>query len=191
MLADRDDNRARFEAAALPLMGALHRTAFRLTRSRDDAADVVQETFLRAYRTFSNFVPGTNCKAWLFTIMYSVFVNRYRKAKREPMPVSLEEVEERFHRGVAAEWERGPGAGDVGAEWPRTEVGNALDRLPESFRSAVVLVDLEELSYEDAATVLNCPVGTLRSRLFRGRNLLFLELQDYGRKMGYLRVRQT
>jgi len=191
MPLDRDDIRARFEAAALPLMGALHRTAFRLTRSRDDAADVVQETFLRAYRTFSNFAPGTNCKAWLFTIMYSVFVNRYRKAKREPIPVSLEEVEERFHLGVTAVWDSDQVAWDVGAEWPRTEVGNALDRLPESFRSAVVLVDLEELSYEEAAAVLNCPVGTLRSRLFRGRKLLFLELQDYGRKMGYLRARQT
>jgi len=191
MPLNRDDNRTRFEAAALPLIGTLHRTAFRLTRSREDAADVVQETFLRAYRTFSNFAPGTNCKAWLFTIMYSVFVNRYRKAKREPIPVSLEEVEERFHLGVTAAWDSDQDAWDVGAEWPRTEVGNALDRLPESFRSAVVLVDLEELSYEEAAAVLSCPVGTLRSRLFRGRKLLFLELQDYGRKMGYLRARQT
>src|SRR5229473_4788028 len=123
MPLDRDDNRTRFEAAALPLIGTLHRTAFRLTRSREDAADVVQETFLRAYRTFSNFAPGTNCKAWLFTIMYSVFVNRYRKAKREPMLVSLEEVEERFHRGVTAEWGPDPDAGDVGAAWPRTEAG--------------------------------------------------------------------
>jgi RNA polymerase sigma-70 factor (ECF subfamily) len=123
--------------------------------------------------------------------MYSVFVNWYRRAKREPVPVSLEEVEGRFHLGVAAEWEPDPHAGDVCAEWPRTEVGHALDRLPESFRSAVVLVDLEELSYEEAAAVLSCPVGTLRSRLFRGRKLLFLELPDYGRKMGYLRVRQT
>jgi RNA polymerase sigma-70 factor (ECF subfamily) len=191
MPLDRDDSRARFEAAALPLMGALHRTAFRLTRSREDAADVVQETFLRAYRTFSNFAPGTNSKAWLFTIMYSVFVNRYRKAKREPLPVSLEEVEERFQRSMTAEWVSDPHAWDVRGEWPRTEAGRALDRLPESFRSAVVLVDLEELSYEEAAAVLSCPVGTLRSRLFRGRKLLFLELQDYGRKMGYLRVRET
>ena len=188
-----DHNRARFEVTALPLMGPLYRTALRLTHSSENAADVVQETFLRAYRTFCNFAEGTNSKAWLFTIMYSVFVNRYRKAQRAPVLVSFEEVEERFHRSLdAADWEPGPsGGGDAGGGWPKTEVGRALESLPESFRSAVVLVDLEELSYEEAAAVLSCPVGTLRSRLFRGRKLLFLELQDYGRKMGYLRQQQA
>jgi RNA polymerase sigma-70 factor (ECF subfamily) len=164
-------------------MRSIYNTALCLTRRPEDASDLVQETYLRAYRTFSNFTPGTNCKAWLFTIMYSVFVNKYRKEQREPESVSIEELEEKFHRSLAA------------AEWDpnliqeidvmATEVDQALKRLPESFRLAVLLVDVEEMSYEEAASILNCPIGTLRSRLFRARKLLFLELRPYAQRKGY------
>ena len=178
-----ENRRAQFEATALPFMRSIYNSALCLTRRPEDASDLVQETYLRAYRTFPNFTPGTNCKAWLFTIMYSVFVNRYRKEQREPESVSIEELEEKFHRSLAA------------AEWDpnliqemhvmANEVDQALKRLPESFRFAVLLVDVEEMSYEEAAAVLNCPIGTLRSRLFRARKLLFLELQPYARRKGY------
>ena len=168
------------------------RFAARLTRDRDTAADLVQEAFLRAYRTFSNFKPGTNAKAWLFQIVYSIFVNAYRKKQREPHIVSVDELAARFERSIEIpDWdayrqifhnpnlERGP-----------SEVGQALTRLPENFRLAVQLVDMEELSYEEAATVMGCPTGTLRSRLFRGRRHLALELEEYARSLGYLKGRE-
>lgn len=186
---DPEDKRARFEALALPLMGVLYNTALRLTRASEDAADLVQETFLRAYRTFENFRPGTNGKAWLFTILYSVFVNRWKRARREAGPIPPDELEERFQRFV----EVAPGADEEagkteawGERWP-PEVEAALRALPEAFRAAVLFVDVQELSYEEAAAVLRCPVGTLRSRLFRGRRLLFASLQEYARQAGYLR----
>ena len=97
-----ENKRAQFEATALPFMRSIYNTALCLTRRPEDASDLVQETYLRAYRTFPNFTPGTNCKAWLFTIVYSVFVNKYRKEQREPESVSIEELEEKFHRSLAA-----------------------------------------------------------------------------------------
>ena len=181
------DFRARFEADTLPLMPAVHRFASRLARRPEDAKDLVQEAYLRAYRTFGNFRPGTNTKAWLFTIVYSVFVNRWHKERKESANVSVEELEERFHRVLVDErpvppW--GEGAASSRA-WADPEVETALQRLPENFRSAVLLVDVEELSYEEAAAALGCPVGTLRSRLFRGRKALFGELLEYARRSGH------
>ena len=175
--------RAQFETTALPFMRSIYNTALSLTRRPEDASDLVQETYLRAYRTFSNFSPGTNCKAWLFTIMYSIFVNKYRKEQRQPESVSVEELEEKFHRSLAAaDWD--PYLVQDAGVLP-AEVTQALNKLPEGYRLAVLLVDVEEMSYEEAAAILNCPLGTLRSRLFRARKLLFLELQPYAQKKGY------
>ena len=180
---------AKFEAAALPFMDALYKQALHLTRNPEDAGDMVQETYLRAYRTFSSFKEGTNCKAWLFTILYSVFVNKYRKEQSEPDTISIDELEEKFHRTLAdRDWET-----DFAAltrselDWKGPEVNQALAELPEDFRSAVLLVDVEGFTYEEAAAALDCPVGTLRSRLFRARRMLFLQLHDYARKMGFIR----
>ena len=175
---------ARFESAALPFMDALYHKALVLTRRPEDAGDLVQETFLRALRNFSSFAEGTNCKAWLFTIQYSIFVNKYRKAQREPELLSIDEMDGGFHRAIEdASWEN-----DVaGLDWWEPEVDDALGKLPEGFRAAVLLVDVEELSYEEAATVLACPVGTLRSRLARARRMLFAELREYARTRGFFR----
>jgi len=180
---------ARFEAAALPFMGALYNKALHLTRRPEDAGDMVQETYLRAYRTFSSFKEGTNCKAWLFTILYSIFVNKYRKEQREPDTVSIEELEEKFHRILAdPDWETNFVALTRSEfDWQEPEVNHALAKLPEDFRSAVLLVDVEAFTYEEAAAALDCPVGTLRSRLFRARRILFLELHDYARRRGLIR----
>jgi RNA polymerase sigma-70 factor, ECF subfamily len=180
---------ADFEAVALPFMDALYGRAFNLTHSEADAGDLVQETYLRAYRAFAGFTPGTNCKAWLFTILYSIFVNQYRKGQRAPDTVSLEELEADFHRPLADEnWEADFNAlTNAELDWQGPEITAALGKLPENFRSAVLLVDVEELNYEEAAGVLDCPVGTLRSRLFRARKILFMELRDYARKTGFLR----
>jgi RNA polymerase sigma-70 factor (ECF subfamily) len=176
----RDDGgmRVSFEEVALPFMGLLFNTAVRLAGNRDAAADIVQETYLRAFRTYGSFEDGTNAKAWLFTILYSVFTNRYRKTRREPEMAPLEGVEE----SVAAE-----GADDELPWVSGPEAEEALSRLPESLRDTVLLVDMDELTYEEAASVLSCPVGTVRSRLFRARRLLYDDLRGYALKMGYLR----
>ena len=182
MRSEEESRRASFEAAALPFMDRVYRAALRLTRRPEDARDLLQETYLRAFRAFDSFIPGTNCKSWLLKILYSVFVNRYRKEKREPPHVPFEE---QFHRLLddpnSLERKlmeiRGPHS---------VEVSSALDSLPETFRAAVLLVDVEELSYEEAADALSCPLGTLRSRLFRGRRMLFVALSEYARRTGHL-----
>jgi RNA polymerase sigma-70 factor, ECF subfamily len=179
---------ARFEAAALPFMDALYNQALRLTRHSEDASDIVQETYLRAYRTFANFKEGTNCKAWLFTILYSIFVNKYRKSQREADTVSIEELEQTFHHTLAdADWERNFIATTSELDWQEPQLNHALAKLPEDFRSAVMLVDVQGFTYEEASAALECPVGTVRSRLFRARRMLFLELQDYARRTGLIR----
>jgi RNA polymerase sigma-70 factor (ECF subfamily) len=176
------DKRRAFEETAVPFLRVVHAAALRLTRDREDARDCVQETMLRAFRTFESFTPGTNCKAWLLKILYTVFVNRYHKARRDPPTV---ELEERLHHASAAtealpgSWER--------EEWSE-QVEEALGRLPETFRAAVLLVDVEELTYEETADALDCPVGTVRSRVARGRRMLYAALADHARQRGLLKV---
>jgi RNA polymerase sigma-70 factor (ECF subfamily) len=178
------DLRAEFEETALPLSGALYRTARRLTRDPADASDAVQETLLRAYRTFGRFDPGTNARAWLFTILYSILSNVWRRKQRAPEEVPLTVAEERFGRALHAD-------ADFEPEFIRLEsapeVESALGKLPEEYRAAVLLVDVEELSYEEAAEAMGCAVGTLRSRLHRARKLLFAELREYARRAHALR----
>jgi RNA polymerase sigma-70 factor (ECF subfamily) len=190
---DGGQKTARFEAAAVPFMDALYRKGFWLTQNHQDAADLVQETYLRAYRTFSSFRKGTNCKAWLFTILYSIFVNKYRKEQREPDTVSVDELEQTLHSELADKnWESNfTTLSGSELDWRGSEVNDALAKLPEDFRAAVLLVDVEGFTYDEAAAVLNCPAGTMRSRLFRARRMLFLELRGYAEKMGIIRRSQT
>ena len=182
------DRRARFEATALPLMPALHGAALRLARDPQLAADLVQDTCLRAYRAFDQFTPGTNCRAWLFTILYSVFNTGYRKAQRELTDMQMTAFETDYEN-----WLGGSGAlpaapaQDAAVDPMDPQVQRALDALPEAFRSAVMLVDIGELSYEEAATVMGCAVGTVRSRLSRARKVLFAALLTYARETGYAR----
>ncbi len=183
---DPDERRRQFETIAVPCMRALYNTALRLTADAHDAEDGVQETYLRAFRTFDNFTPGTNAKAWLFTILYSVVINRHRRARREEGPWPVEELEARYRLLVE------PPEGDLAEVEPSsvplsTEVEAALRAVPEVFRTAVILVDVQELSYEEAARTLGCPIGTVQSRLFRGRRLLFAALAEYARRAGFLR----
>jgi RNA polymerase sigma-70 factor (ECF subfamily) len=184
---DIETRRAEFEATALPYMGALYNTASRLTHGSDDAGDLVQETFLRAYRTFDNFTPGTNCRGWLLTIMYSVFINHYHKTRRQLPTVSIDELEGRFQEYLESSEDAGEAAATVDVRGLRMnpEVERALRQLPEDFRAPVLFIDVEGLSYDEAAEVLRCPVGTIRSRLYRGRRLLFAALQDYASAMGF------
>ena len=185
---NKSEAAARFEAMAMPFMNALYNKALYLTHRPEDAADLVQETYLRALRTFANFVEGTNGKAWLFTILYSIFINKYRKTQREPETISIDELHEVYHRELAnPAWDdEFTVLAGLEKEWQGPEIAQALGKLPEEFRAAVLLVDVEQLTYEEAAGVLNCPVGTLRSRLFRARRALFVELRDYARQMGFI-----
>lgn len=185
----RDDRRrAEFESLVTPLMGPLYRTALRLTREPDDASDVVQESCLRAFRTFDNFRSGTDAKAWMFTILYSVFINRWKKSRRTDS-VSIDVLEGAYAQ-LVVEPPQSSGESEWG-EMESPEVEAALESLPETFRSAVLMVDVNEFSYEEAAAVLGCPVGTLRSRLFRGRRLLFGAVRDYAKRTGYMRSRDA
>lgn len=186
MSAGRDDERARqFEAVALPLMQRLYNAALHLTGDADEAADLVQDTYLRAHRTFDNFRAGTNARAWLFTILYSVLINRRRKRRREVGPLPPDELEQRFQRYVEQPSHDAVGQAEAwGSHWPR-EIERALHGLPEMFRAAVLLVDVEELSYEEAAAALQCPVGTVQSRVHRARRMLHAALAEYARRAGY------
>ena len=183
--SDPDARRRQFEALTLPLMQRLYDTALRFTSDAEEAADGVQETYVRAFRTFDNFRPGTNARAWMFTILYSVLINRRKKSSREVLEPSVEELEARLR--VLEDVPETDWVGTVeawGTRWP-SEVAAALGELPEVFRAAVLLVDVEDLSYEEAATALDCPVGTVQSRVFRGRRLLFAALESYARRAGY------
>lgn len=182
--------RGQFEAAALPFMGSVYRAALYLTRRPEDAEDLAQDTYLRAYRSFEDFTPGTNCKAWLLTILHSIFVNKARKAQREPQGRTIEELEQHYHRSLQSPptepaflLAAGEGAAETGLD---QRLGEILRELPEAFRSVVLLVDVEELSYEETAAALECPVGTVRSRLFRARRLLAAALRAYAEDSGYL-----
>ena len=184
--SDRTDRRLEFERVALPLASSLRATARRLTRPEDAADDLVQETFLRAYRTFDSFVPGTNVRAWLFTILYSIHANASQRQHTSRGTVSMNVMEEQFERGLEFPDPDAHAAvlDNPRLAWDGSEAQRALAALPDPFRSAVVLVDLDELSYEEAAAVLGCPVGTLRSRLFRGRKVLAVALADWARRKG-------
>lgn len=150
----------RFETDALPHLRALYGTAYRMTRNAHDAEDLVQETFLRAYRGFHRFEPGTNIRAWLFTILHRVRTDAFRRAGRSPQTVEM-----------AGEGPAVPAPQEAlasGAE----DIERALAVLPEVFRMAVVLRDVEDLSYDEIAGVLDIPIGTVMSRIHRGRALL-------------------
>jgi RNA polymerase sigma-70 factor (ECF subfamily) len=192
---DSESKRAEFEAMALPFMDALYNTARRLTRSGDnaaEAADLVQETYLRAFRTFENFTPGTNGRGWLLTIMYSVFINQYYKARRQAPTISIDELEGQLQRYLESSDDTAAASAMVdvgGGARMNPEVDGAMRQLPDAFRLPVLLVDVDGLSYDEAAEVLQCPVGTIRSRLYRGRRLLFALLKDYAAATGFRSTR--
>jgi RNA polymerase sigma-70 factor (ECF subfamily) len=186
-VADDDARRADFKATALPHMDALYSTALYLSRNPEDAADLVQDTFLRAYRSWDQFQPGTNCKAWLMTILYNAFRNRYRAQRSAPVTVDLDDTPALLQRDPSIEQPSEDPADLIASQVLDGEVEEALEKLPPVFRDVVVLVDIQELSYEEAASVIGCPVGTVRSRLSRGRQFLYEALKEYAKQRGLLR----
>jgi RNA polymerase sigma-70 factor (ECF subfamily) len=179
---------ARFEAEALPLLPGLYSAAFRLTRNAADAEDLVQETFLRAYRGFHQFEPGTNLKAWLYRILTNTFINSYRKKQREPQTDSLDETEDWYLYSRMAERGTEPSAEtSVIESLPDEDVQEALSSLPEQFRIAVLLADVEGFSYKEIAEITEVPIGTVMSRLHRGRKALEKRLWDVVRERGLVK----
>jgi RNA polymerase sigma-70 factor (ECF subfamily) len=183
-----DDLQARFERDVLPLMRDLYGAALRLTRNPPDAEDLLQETYLRAYRGFASFEPGTNLRAWLYRILTNAFINIYRKRQREPQTVSEDELDEWYlydrlgGRGAEASAEA-----RVLESLPDQDVQEALQSLPEQFRLAVLLADVEGFSYKEIAEILDVPIGTVMSRLHRGRRALEKRLWEVVRERGLVR----
>jgi len=178
--------REEFERIAIPDLNYVYTAAFYLTRDQHEAEDLVQETYLRAYRFFYKFQPGTNCRAWLLSIQRHLFINRYRQKNREPEFVNWEKVDQDYQSIVFGR-EHGEKCNPEDlfcSKLMGPEVEGALKELPEEFRVAITLVDIEELSYDEAARAMDCPVGTVRSRLSRGRRLLQVALRDYAQEKG-------
>ena len=168
---------------------SLFATGLRMTRDPRDAEDLVQDTMLTAYRFFHRFEPGTNCKAWLFKILTNTFINKYRKKVREREVrdvIDQEEMPSLMSEDVAAA-SKDPEGTMIGALLP-DEVKRALEAVPHDYRLAVVLSDLEEFSYKEIADIMDCPVGTVMSRLHRGRRLLQKTLRDYAVREGIVKV---
>jgi RNA polymerase sigma-70 factor, ECF subfamily len=186
--ASKPSRRERFQTEALPHLDHLYTVAFHLARSRDDAADLVQETMLRALRFFDQYTSGTNCRAWLLTILYNVFRNRYRQSVTERVAATEEEFEDQVEEMALRS--DAPPSNPESAVLDRLmegEVQSALDGLPEDYRAVLLLVDIQELRYEEAATVLDIPIGTVRSRVSRARAMLKKALAGFARARGYTR----
>jgi RNA polymerase sigma-70 factor, ECF subfamily len=187
-------DQATFAEQAMEFMPSLYTAALRMTRNPADAEDLVQETYLKAYRGFGGFREGTNLKAWLYKILTNTFINTYRAKKRRPSESDIEDVEELYlyHRlggleAVAA----GRSAEDQVLEHvTEAEVKEALESLPEQFRIAVLLGDVEGFSYKEIAEILDIPIGTVMSRLHRGRKALQKRLYDFGHERGLVGERQ-
>ena len=177
--------RERFERDVLPLLPNLYGAALRLTRNPQDAEDLLQETYLRAFRGFGGFQEGTNLRAWMYRILTNTFINSYRKKQREPLTVPEDDIEDWYlydkigEAGVEASAET-----KVLEKIPDEDVQRALEELPEGFRMAVLLADVEGFSYKEIAEILGIPIGTVMSRLHRGRKALQKALWETVRERG-------
>ena len=173
-------------------MPSLYSAAMRMTRNSSDAEDLVQETYLKAYRAFGGFQEGTNLKAWLYKILTNTFINGYRARKRRPDESDVEDVEDLYlyHRlGAGTSAAIGRSAEDEARDhFTDVEVKAAIESLPESFRMAVLLADVEGFSYKEIAEIMDVPIGTVMSRLHRGRRALQKALAEYGREHGLVDV---
>ena len=177
-----------FDEEALPHLDALYRVALRLTADPSQAEDLVQDTMLKAYRAWKQYRPGTNAKGWLLTILRNTFINDYRRRKHEPIAMDLEAVEphalDRSIQEVDPE-------GSFFAQIVDAKVLEAIDALPSEFREVLVLSDVEGMRYAEIAEALQIPVGTVKSRLFRARRQLQVDLYSHAVEMGYIQPRES
>jgi RNA polymerase sigma-70 factor (ECF subfamily) len=181
---------SKFTELTEPYVGSLYSAALALTHNQADAEDLLQDTYLRAFRAFDSFQEGTNLRAWLYRILTNGFISRYRTKQRRPEETDLDDVEELYlYRRTAALREASEGASaedQVLARITDAEVKDALEALPESFRVAVVLADVEGFSYKEISEITDVPIGTVMSRIHRGRKALQKALHDYAVERGIL-----
>jgi RNA polymerase sigma-70 factor (ECF subfamily) len=184
------ERRARFERDALPFLDQLYAAAMRMTRNPADAEDLVQETFVKAYSAFHQFRPGTNLKAWLYRILTNTFINSYRKSQRRPQENRTDQIEDWQLAAAEQHSSTGLRSAEMDAldHLPDSDVKEALQNLPEDFRMAVYYADVEGFSYKEIAEIMGTPIGTVMSRLHRGRQGLKRQLQDYARDRGLVRT---
>src|ERR1700757_4623819 len=187
-------DQAQFADLAMEYMGSLYSAALRMTRNPADAEDLVQETYLKAYRAFGSFKEGTNLKAWLYRILTNTFINSYRARKRRPEQTDIDDVEDLYlyrRLGGLEAVNAGRSAEEEALEhFTEADVKDAVEALPEQFRMAVLLADVEGFSYKEIAEILDIPIGTVMSRLHRGRKALQKGLYDFAVDRG-LAARQT
>ena len=185
--ADAAAKRDLFEGQALPFMNQLYAAAMRMTRNPSDAADLVQETFVKAFQAFGQFQQGTNLQAWLYRIQTNTFINSYRKNQRNPYKGTIDDLED-WQMGGAESVTQSTSTRSAEAEaidhLPDSAVKSALQAIPEDFRLAVYFADVEGFSYQEIADIMKTPVGTVMSRLHRGRRMLRESLADYARDRG-------
>lgn len=180
----KDKNRV-FNEEFMPHIDAMYNFAFRLTLDEDDAKDLVQETFMKAYRFINSFETGTNAKAWLFRILKNSFINNYRKKSKQPNKVDYQEVETFYNSDSVNENITTDLRVETVQHLIGDEITNALNSLDVDFRTVIILCDLEGFTYEEMAKILDIPIGTVRSRLHRARNLLKEKLKQYASSLGY------
>ncbi len=178
---------AEFEKEAVPHLDAVYNFALRMTGDEDDADDLVQETYLKAFRFFDKFEKGTNCKAWLFRILKNSFINDYRKTTKEPNKVDYDDIQNFYENIKADEVETQHYEEDAFANLLDDDVSKAISELPEDFRTVVILSDIEGFTYEEIADFVDIPVGTVRSRLHRARKMLYVQLFDYAKDKGFIK----
>ena len=181
------DRTVRFERDALAFTNQLYAAALRYTKNPDDARDLVQDTYLKAFASFHQFEPGTNLKAWLYRVLTTTFINNYRKKQRQPMISNAELEDWQIAEAASHTSDQGKSAEVEALEkMPDSDVQRALQEIPEEFRMAVYFSDVEGFSYKEIAEILDIPTGTVMSRLHRGRKQLRALLMDYAKDRGYV-----
>jgi RNA polymerase sigma-70 factor (ECF subfamily) len=183
----QDPKHKEFERQTLPHMEVLYNYALRMTGNKEDANDLLQETYLKAYRFWDKFEQGTNLRAWMFRIMKNTYINLYRKESKEPDKVDYEEIESYYNLIRDQNSDDNDLQQKMFGQLLDDDVSKALEALPEEFRTVVILCDIEGLAYEEIAEFLQIPVGTVRSRLHRGRKLLYSRLYDYAKNRGFIK----